>query len=80
MHTLKEKKHYMHSKTLGIILQNIAARNPLLSDHVCFLPLDQPLESIVAVRGDPKVLADLYIQPATVTDLWGQRRACPTCQ
>jgi hypothetical protein len=34
------------------ILQNIAASNPGLSGLLRFLPLDQPLELIMAVRGD----------------------------
>jgi hypothetical protein len=32
------------------ILQNIAARNPVLSGEVRFLPLDELVESIVAIR------------------------------
>jgi hypothetical protein len=34
------------------ILQNIATSNPGLSGLLRFLPLDQPLELIMAVRGD----------------------------
>jgi hypothetical protein len=62
----------LRSRSTLYILQNIAARNPLLSGHLRSQPLDQSFQSILAVRFTIAFLTDLALPLAALADL----RAC----